>query len=91
MVRRADCFPAGTGHDVTEVSPGKVLTSTVPMYLLDATDPSDPQVLAVSEPKPGSGHDVLFFVTDEVVYTTDGIRGIDILRWNGGNQPDWRP
>lgn len=35
-------------HDVTEVAPGMVLTSTVPMYLLDARqDPANPQTVAV--------------------------------------------
>lgn len=37
----------GSRHDVTEVAPGIVLTSTQPMYLLDArTDPERPTILA---------------------------------------------
>jgi hypothetical protein len=38
----------GSTHDVTEVSPGMVLTSSTPMYLLDArTDPAHPTTMAV--------------------------------------------
>lgn len=38
---------AGSNHDVTEVRPGIVLTSTNPMFLLDARkDPAKPKVLA---------------------------------------------
>jgi len=40
--------PAGGGHDVTEVAPGMVLTSTQPLMLLDARkDPRKPKLLAV--------------------------------------------
>ena len=39
---------SGGGHDVTEVAPGMVLTSTQPMMLLDARkDPTKPKVLAL--------------------------------------------
>jgi hypothetical protein len=49
--RGADSF-----HDVSEVSPGLVLTSTEPMYLLDArSDPENPTVLAEAR-APGFTH-----------------------------------
>ena len=50
--------PAGnSGHDITEVAPGLVLTSTNPMMLLDARkDPTKPKVLAVSEQMPAFVH-----------------------------------
>lgn len=38
----------GNTHDVTEVKPGFVLTSTQPMYLIDARKPDKPKVLAAS-------------------------------------------
>ena len=39
-----------SGHDVEEVAPGFVVTSTQPMMLLDVRkDPTNPKVLAVSE------------------------------------------
>jgi hypothetical protein len=47
---------AGSTHDVTEVSPGLVLTSTEPMLLLDArTNPEEPTTLATTE-MPGFTH-----------------------------------
>ncbi len=50
--------PAGNnGHDITEVAPGLVLTSTNPMMFLDARkDPLHPKVLAVSETMTGFVH-----------------------------------
>lgn len=40
--------PATGGHDVTEVAPGMILTSTQPMMLLDARrNPAKPKVLAL--------------------------------------------
>jgi hypothetical protein len=51
-----DGIEAGNSHDVTEVSPGIVLTSTEPMVLLDArTDPAHPTILATT-PVPGFTH-----------------------------------
>lgn len=45
-----DSTNGGGGHDVTEVSPGIVLTSSSPINLLDARkDPTRPKVLAVGE------------------------------------------
>jgi hypothetical protein len=47
---------ASSNHDVTEVAPGLVLTSTEPMVLLDArTDPVHPTTLAVTQ-MPGFTH-----------------------------------
>ena len=53
-----DGLPAGSsGHDVTEVAPGLVLTSTNPMMFLDARkDPRHPKLLAVSEQMPAFVH-----------------------------------
>jgi hypothetical protein len=46
-----DAFKAvGSTHDVTEVAPGIVLSSTNPMLLLDARkDPTKPKLLAITE------------------------------------------
>ena len=50
--------PVGGQHDVTEVKPGIVLTSSSPMMLLDARkDPVNPKLLAVTEPFDGNGLD----------------------------------
>lgn len=51
----AEGSPAsGGGHDVTEVAPGMVLTSTQPMMLLDARkNPTKPKVLALGSNKDG--------------------------------------
>lgn len=44
----------GTQHDVTEVAPGIVMTSTVQMWLLDARrDPAHPKVIARGQNKDG--------------------------------------
>ena len=53
-----DDMPAGNnGHDVNEVAPGLVLTSTNPMMVLDArNDPAHPELLAVSEQMPAFVH-----------------------------------
>lgn len=46
--------PAGGGHDVTEVSPGIVLTATQPIMLLDArADPMFPTLLATGSSSDG--------------------------------------
>lgn len=43
-------MPAQSGHDVTEVAPGHILTSTQPLMLLDARkDPRRPRLIAVGE------------------------------------------
>ena len=44
-------------HDVTEVRPGLVVTSSVPMFVLDTADPVKPKVLAQSpDSAPHTGH-----------------------------------
>jgi LVIVD repeat len=49
------------GHDITEVAPGLVLTSTNPMMVLDARkDPLHPKELAISEQMPGFVHSNLW-------------------------------
>lgn len=49
--------PNNNGHDVTEVAPGLVLTSTNPMMFLDARkDPAHPKVLAQSTMQEGFVH-----------------------------------
>ncbi|MDQ4065099.1 MAG: hypothetical protein M3161_03540, partial [Actinomycetota bacterium] len=51
-------IPVSGHHDVTEVAPGIVLTSSSPMLLLDARkDPTNPKVLAVTEQFDGNGLD----------------------------------
>ncbi|MDQ3952796.1 MAG: hypothetical protein M3279_07530 [Actinomycetota bacterium] len=46
-----DGMPVNGGHDVNEVAPGIVLTSSDPMLLLDARkDPRHPKLLAVANP-----------------------------------------
>jgi hypothetical protein len=53
--------PNNNGHDVTEVAPGIVLTSTNPMQVLDARkDPVHPKVVAVSEQMPAFVHSNLW-------------------------------
>lgn len=48
-----DGMPAQGGHDVTEIAPGIVLTSSDPMLLLDARkDPVHPKLLATAEKSP---------------------------------------
>ncbi|MDQ3964211.1 MAG: hypothetical protein M3277_09930 [Actinomycetota bacterium] len=43
----AEGTPTGGGHDVTEVAPGIVMTSSTPMLLLDARkDPAKPKIIA---------------------------------------------
>ena len=41
-----DGLPAQGGHDVNEIAPGIVLTSTQPIMLLDVKDPLKPKLLA---------------------------------------------
>lgn len=45
-----DGYPTSNGHDVTEVSPGIVLTATQPIMLLDARkDPVHPKLVALGD------------------------------------------
>jgi hypothetical protein len=57
-----EAAPDQTYHDITEVSPGFVLTAGYPQMLyLDARDPLRPQLLAWNESKKeGAGHNVLW-------------------------------
>jgi hypothetical protein len=49
--------PNNNAHDITEVAPGLVLTSTNPMLFLDARkDPAHPKVLATSTQQEGFVH-----------------------------------
>jgi hypothetical protein len=69
--------PASSAHDVTEVAPGLVLTSSRPIMLLDARkDPADPKILGVGDDEgitggvhsntwPRSGADRFFMVSSE--------------------------
>lgn len=48
---------AASVHDVTEVRPGLVVTSSTPAYALDVTDPTNPRVLARTGPsEQNTGH-----------------------------------
>ena len=49
-------MPASTAHDVTEVAPGRIVTSSEPLLLLDARkDPSRPRLVAVGEQPQSTG------------------------------------
>ena len=44
-------------HDVTEVRPGLVVTSSTPMFALDTTDPANPKILQKTDDQaPNTGH-----------------------------------
>jgi hypothetical protein len=44
-------------HDVTEVKPGLVVTSSTPMFALDTTDPANPKILQKGkDDAPNTGH-----------------------------------
>ena len=60
--RWVDALPPGTFvHDVTEVRPGFVITSSIPMYLLDVRKSlTEPKVIALSEISNNSGHNVVW-------------------------------
>ena len=46
-----------SAHDVTEVRPGLVVTSSSPLFALDTTNPAKPRVLAQTQPDaPHTGH-----------------------------------
>ncbi|MDQ3964657.1 MAG: hypothetical protein M3277_12225 [Actinomycetota bacterium] len=42
-------IPFGNSHDVNEIGPDLVLTSSLPMLLLDTSNPAKPKLLATSE------------------------------------------
>ncbi len=55
-----DQVEAGSPHDVTEISPGIVMSATQPIVLMDIrSDPLHPKVLRTAEP-PGFVHQVLW-------------------------------
>ena len=44
-------------HDVTEVRPGLVVTSSTPMFVLDTTDPANPKIIQKGkDDAPNTGH-----------------------------------
>lgn len=45
-----DGLTISSPHDVNELRPGRVLTASDPMVLLDTTNPAKPRVIATSEP-----------------------------------------
>ncbi|MFN2593398.1 MAG: LVIVD repeat-containing protein [Actinomycetota bacterium] len=71
-------LPASSTHDETEITPGRVLTSSYPIMLLDTTNPLHPKLLAsgrVKDPNvtlpvhsnlwPDSGNDDFFLLSTE--------------------------
>lgn len=53
--RRGTPLSGSSAHDVTEVAPGRILTSSEPMMLLDARkDPQKPRVLALGAKRTGT-------------------------------------
>jgi hypothetical protein len=53
----ADAVDGTPAHDVTEVRPGLVVTSSTPLYVLDTSAPTAPEILArTSETAPHTGH-----------------------------------
>ena len=44
-------------HDLTEVRPGLIVTSSTPMFAIDVSDPAKPRVLTSTDPEaPNTGH-----------------------------------
>ncbi|HVF19068.1 MAG TPA: hypothetical protein VNA14_02360 [Mycobacteriales bacterium] len=41
--------PGKSGHDITEIAPGRVFTATVPVQLFDASNPARPKLLATGD------------------------------------------
>jgi hypothetical protein len=92
-------LPAKSGHDVTEISPGIVLTATQPIMLLDARrDPRNPKLLATgaNEDKrfihgvawPKRGRDRFFLAGGETGGPTcDGDTDGALMTWE---TRDWR-
>ncbi len=69
-----DGMPTGNSHDVNEVAPGVVLTSSDPLQVLDTRNPAKPKLLAVGMPNgefihtskwPGMGKDRFVLSTGE--------------------------
>lgn len=66
---------SGMARTIKEVGPHHVLTATIPMYLLNVSDPERPRVIAKSEPRPRSHGDVAWpgFPTGRLVLSSDQI------------------
>ena len=93
-------MPAESAHDVNEVSPGMVLTSSNPIILLDGRkNPAKPKLVAVGEDKrvtggihsnqwPNSGKDdiVLFSSESNATGRCRGANGA-FMTWDGS---DWK-
>lgn len=43
-------LPGANAHDINEIAPGRVLTSSDPMMLLDTKNPAKPKLLAAAQP-----------------------------------------
>jgi hypothetical protein len=55
--RWSEAIGGVAAHDVTEVRPGLVVTSSTPMFVLDTSDPSKPRVIIqADEGGPHTGH-----------------------------------
>jgi hypothetical protein len=90
--------PAKSFHDVTEVSPGLILTSTQPMTLLDARkDPAHPKILAIGANSDGrfihanlwpeNGHDKFLLVGGESEGNCDSKGSGSFMTWDATH---WR-
>ncbi len=72
-----DGMPVTNAHDVNEIAPGRVLTSSDPMMLLDTKNPTKPKLLALAQPMgefihsskwPQAGRDKFALSTGETWY-----------------------
>lgn len=71
-------LPNSDGFDVTEVSPGLVLTSTRVILHVDKAG----KIHQVGYFMPATGSTIAtYWITDKIVYALDINRGIDILRF----------
>ncbi|HWL65634.1 MAG TPA: hypothetical protein VNP73_06630, partial [Actinomycetota bacterium] len=53
----SDAMGGVSAHDVTEVRPGLVVTSSTPLFVLDVTDPTKPRALMkTQDDAPNTGH-----------------------------------
>jgi hypothetical protein len=52
LLRRtwSEAMGGTSAHDVTEVRPGRVVTSSTPLFMLDVSDPTKPRVVARTNP-----------------------------------------
>lgn len=84
-------FPTGISpspvHDVTEVAEDRVLTASVPMYLLNTRDPLRPRVIAQSDSSPysfggvawphGPGSSLVISSSEPGAFTSPGCKARD--------------